>query len=702
MAACVRAPSEGGLAIAALAIAAMGPGAVHAQNDTGTMTMDPVTVTATRNPIAAFTYPGMVSVKDREEIQRKQASTPDDILRDVPNVEFTGGPRRTGEVPSIRGFSGPDVVVTLDGARQNFISGHDGRFFIDPSLLREVEVLRGPASSLYGSGGTGGVIALRTVRARDLLGPGERVGGEVRGGYQSVNEETVGTATAYGRPSENLGFLGSITKRDTGDIELGDGSTLDRTDNDIVSGLGKANWQVAPGHSLEASFQAFRDEAEEPNNAQGRGGDNLVEKDIRSDTARLRYRYSRPDDDLFDVSATGYYTVTEADELRLDNQGAGPAGELLTRDVTTIGFRVENRSRARLPADTNVTFTYGVEGFRDAQNGAAGGGDRPGVPDATAHFGGAFVQAEARIPRPFGVLPGKLFVIPGLRFDHYEASSDVADGNQERALSPRIGLSYQPTDWSLLFANYGRAFRAPTVGELFTTGVHFRIPGVGTNRFVPNPDLDPQRTQTIEFGGGLDESGILTANDRAHVKVSHFITYGEDFIDQQVNQPTPGVDCNPGIPGDCDGTTRAVNIADARLTGTEVEAGYENGRVRVDLAFSTLDGENRDTGDKLGVLTPPQVNLDTALKLPEVDSTVGTRVRAADDFEKVNDPANERDGYVVNDIYATWSPQDGPLSGMRLDLGVDNVFDTNYSRVFTGAPEPGRNFKVALSYGMNF
>jgi hemoglobin/transferrin/lactoferrin receptor protein len=200
----------------------------------------------------------------------------------------------------------------------------------------------------------------------------------------------------------------------------------------------------------------------------------------------------------------------------------------------------------------------------------------------------------------------------------------------------------------------------------------------------------------------LDETGIFTRSDRAHIKVSHFITYGEDFIDQEVNQPTPGVDCTPGIPGDCDGTTRAVNIADARLSGTEVEAGYENRRVRVDLTFSTLDGENRDTGDKLGILTPPQVNLDTAVKLPEVDSTVGTRLRAADDFEKVNDPANERDGYVVNDLYATWAPQDGPLSGVRLDLGVDNVFDTNYSRVFTGAPEPGRNFKVALSYGMNF
>ena len=68
--------------------------------------MDTISVTATRNPIRAFEYPGMVTVIDREQIQTLQPSTPDDVLRFVPNVEFTGGPRRTGEVPSIRGFEG--------------------------------------------------------------------------------------------------------------------------------------------------------------------------------------------------------------------------------------------------------------------------------------------------------------------------------------------------------------------------------------------------------------------------------------------------------------------------------------------------------------------------------------------------------------------------------------------------------------------
>ena len=75
-------------------------------------TLDAISITATRNPLETFEYPGMVTVVGRREIQARQPSTPDDILRFVPGVEFTGGPRRTGETPSIRGFGGADVIVT--------------------------------------------------------------------------------------------------------------------------------------------------------------------------------------------------------------------------------------------------------------------------------------------------------------------------------------------------------------------------------------------------------------------------------------------------------------------------------------------------------------------------------------------------------------------------------------------------------------
>lgn len=665
--------------------------------------LDPISVTATRNPIKAFEYPGMVSVIGREEIQSRQASSPDDILRFVPNVEFTGGPRRTGEVPSIRGFDGPDVIVLIDGARQNFGSAHDGRFFVDPSLLKQVEVLRGPASSLYGSGGTGGVIEFRTIDADDFLANGETFGATASTGYQTVNREKTGTVTGYAAPIEGLGFIGSVTRRDSGSIELGDGSELDNTDDDIISGLFKGSYEFADHHRIEGSFVTFRNDVQEPNNGQAISSD-VFDKEVLSDTYRVAYSYKDPDNDLVNLDILAYYTDLQVDEVELDPATFAVTGELLERNVDTYGFRLDNRSNLTLTDDLAVTFTYGAEYYEDEQDGAEGSGERGGVPDADDRFVGVYGQAEITFSEPFGVIPGDLLIIPGLRFDSYEVSSSVSGSNDETELSPRLGVSYLPTDWLLVFANYAEAFRAPTFDELFTTGTHFEIP-IGpsiVNRFVPNPDLQPQRTKTVEFGAGVTFDDLAEAGDQFQVKASQFLIWGDDFIDTRVIQPTPFTDCNPFIPSACDGTTSTFNVPEAKLWGSEIEASYENERFLVTLGFSRLDGENEETGEKLGTLTPDEVTLNTAVKLPEINSILGWRVLAADQFDEVNAESEKRDGYAVHDVYFSWQPSDDLLQGLRLDLGIDNIFDKSYARVNTEANEPGRNFKGLVSYSVKW
>src|SRR3546814_16453512 len=92
----------------------------------------------------------------------------------------------------------------------------------------------------------------------------------------------------------------------------------------------------------------------------------------------------------------------QADELRLDDLGAGPEGELLKRDVETLGFRVDNRSRVMLSESIGTTFTYGGEFYRDVQDGASASGEREGVPDADSTFYGLFAQAEIAVAEPFG------------------------------------------------------------------------------------------------------------------------------------------------------------------------------------------------------------------------------------------------------------------------------------------------------------
>ena len=686
------------------ALHATAPAIVLSQeNNDNPEQLAPISITATRNPIRTFEYPGMVSVIGGEAIHAGQPSTSDDILRAVPNLEFTGGPRRSGETPSLRGFDGPDIVILLDGARQNFGAAHDGRFFLDPSLLREVEVLRGPASSLYGSGGTGGVIEFRTVDARDLLAADESAGVTVTVGHQSVNDERSATFLGYARPTMALDFIGAVTKRESGDIQLGDGNALTDTEDDILSALIKGGWDFNEHHRLESSLQRFANDAKEPNNGQGAGGADIVAKDIRADNWRLAYRYTNPAAALLDLDIVAYRTETQADERRLDANGAGPVGELLRRDMDTTGLRIDNRSRLPSAHGIATTFTYGGEIYRDEQDGAAGEGERDGVPDAEADYRGLFAQAEMVIGEPLGMLPGDLSIVAGLRHDSFEMSSPIAaNAPRDSERSPRLSASYLPTDWLMFFASYAEAFRAATLDERFLTGTHFVIPiGPGAtivNRFIPNPELRPQRTETLEIGGGLTFENVFSQDDLLEFKAAYFETEGEDFIDLGVNQPAPFTDCNPFIAGACDGTTTSVNVARAILRGVEIESGYENPRLRITLALSTLNGKNEDTGQKLGVLTPPQLHLDTALKWPAHDTRLGWRLHAADEFDDVNSPDEQRAGYAVHDFYFAWTPG----RSIRLDLGIDNAFDKAYSRVFTGATEAGRNIKATLRYDIQW
>lgn len=189
------------LASAAATALACAAGAQDADENGDDAERETITIYGTSNPLPIFSYPGQVSVVTRDDVLTYAPSAISDLLRDLPGVEMSAGPRRSGETPSMRGFGRDNVLVLLDGARQSFTSGHDGAFFLDPTIVKSAEAVRGPASALYGSGAVGGVLAFETIDASDLLAPGETLGASARAGYQSVNEESLATATGVDRKS---------------------------------------------------------------------------------------------------------------------------------------------------------------------------------------------------------------------------------------------------------------------------------------------------------------------------------------------------------------------------------------------------------------------------------------------------------------------------------------------------------------------
>ncbi len=659
--------------------------------------LEPVTVTATTNPMAAFEYPGQVTVMPREQIELLNPSSLDDIYQFIPGVQSVGGPRRTGEVPSIRGFDGPDVNVLFDGVRQNFNSGHDGRLFLDPALLSSVEVVRGPTSALYGSGGLGGTLEFRTLDASDFLAPGETMGARGRVGYASVAGEDQYSGTTYGR-SHGFDVLGSFSYRDAGDIELGDGSTL-RNNESLKSGLVKGSYTGLPDHRFDLSYLGYRGDVTEPANPQGAGSGGLSDKNINNDTVRGAWRWTSSDHKWLDLGVLTYYVRNSVDETSLADTAENPAGTKLDRQVDTVGIKVDNRTPVALTENIHTLITYGTEAFRDKQDGSSSSsddGERLGVPDADADTYAGFVQNEITFEQLFGT-PGSWLLVPGLRYDHFKNDADGEPSNSDGKLSPKVGLSYLPTDWLMLFGNYAHAFRAPTFDEMYADGLHFAIPGLADNFFIPNPDLKPQETVNYELGAGLRFRDVVQNGDRASLKGSYFWIDGKDFIDLQVDQPFPPA-CFPPF---CNGTTQAVNVHDAELNGTEIEADYDSRRLFLALGYSYLDGEDSDTGRPLGVQQPKTLTARVGLKFPAIDSIIGWRGIFAGRLDKA-DPGEEQDAYQVHDVFASWQPQAGLLRGLRFDAGVDNIFDKTYTQVYADVVEPGRDYKVALSYTLNW
>ena len=662
--------------------------------------VDEMTITATRNPSPAFSYPGSVTVIDKEKIDDLVATTVSDLFDAVPGLQFGGGPRRTGEAPSLRGVEGEGVVVLYDGVRQSFLSAHDGRFFIEPELLKSAEVVRGPGSALYGSGAVGGVLAFQTLDAADVLAEGESFGVRAKLGYQGVDDDKSIGGTAFARSQDGrVDGVVSVNYRNAGDIQLGSGEELQADDN-VLSSLVKGSVAITEDLSVDASWLGYRGDAREPNNGQGANTGDIVNKDITSDTVRVGVDFNPSGNSWIDFGLIGYWNTSEVEEDEIDSD------RLITREVETIGLVFDNRTRFELGEASELTFTYGAEYYEDDQVGldnTTADGTRGGVPDASAETFGAFIQAEWTAETEFG----DFRVIPAVRYDHFENSAvDETVNTDDGAVSPKIGVSYQPVDGLLIFGSYSEAFRAPSFNEIFADGVHFTIPlgpfVQAPNFFVPNPDLKPEESQTWEFGAGLDLDNLLADGDQFTLKGSYYTSDVDNLIDLFVDFSF-SAPCFAPIPGPCtSGISQNVNTRRAELSGYEIEASYGSERFYADAAFSAIDGEDKDTGDFVGVLTAPRFNLDAGVKLHEIDARLGARAEIAGELDKVNSPADVRDSYEVFDLYFVWAPTTGNLEGLRLDLGIDNVADEDFERVFAGVSEAGRNFKVAMGWKYAF
>ena len=644
----------------ALAIVSTLPGAAYA-------TTDDITVTATGNARSTFEAPMMVSVIDTSDPENQTASSAADLLRPVPGITLSGSGRTNGQDISMRGYDRRGVLILVDGVRQGTDTGHLNSTFLDPALIKRIEIVRGPSALLYGSGALGGVISYETADAKDLLQEGQNSGFRVFGTGGTGDHSLGMGASAFGR-TDNLDGLVAWSSRDRGDLRQGDGSTAPN-DESINNMLAKGTWYINDAQALSGSLRYYNNDAQEPKNPQtidASTSNPLVDRSTIQRDMQLSYRIAPQGNDWLNADAKVYWS-----EARINAQNVDNTGEF--RKQTTKGGKVENRTRLFSDAFASHLLTYGGEYYRQEQK---PGGVTTGFPEAKIDFSSGWLQDEITLRD----LPVTL--LGGTRYDNSRGSSDGYDDVDADKWSSRAGLTVSPTDWLMLFGSYAQAFRAPTMGEMYNDAKHFSIGSFYTNYWVPNPNLRPETNETQEYGFGLRFDNLMLSNDALEFKASYFDTKAKDYISTTVDFAAA--------------TTMSYNVPNAKIWGWDVMTKYTADLFSLDVAYNRTRGKDKDTGEYISSINPDTVTSKLNIPVAQSGFSVGWVGTFADRSTHISSEYSKQPGYAVNDFYVSYQGQQA-LKGMTTTLVLGNAFDKEYWSP-QGIPQDGRNGKIFVSY----
>lgn len=670
--------------------------AVSANAENAQDVVDVITVTATKTERSVFKTPTAVTVIEQEEIDRFIPLSYKDVLEGTPGLSVQGGSRRIAEEPSIRGFSDQQLVLRLDGARQNFDQQHRGRFFVDPALIKRVEVIRGSASSLYGSGAIGGVLSLETKGAKDMLREGQDIGARSSLGYQSNGDELFASGGVFGQ-ADKVDVLANVVFREVyNDMVDGSGNPIVDSQDRIINGHTKFGFEPTKHQRFELNGDFFSGNGLNPTASDDVSSPTtVVGRDTKEYNFRGNYTYNDPDNQYVNFKAVLHYGDVETTEDRLFD------GRADVSNFKSYGVDLHNTSRFVASDFISAAFTYGFEYFKDEQDGTRDGADRIEYPDAERNFAAGYAQLE------LDIMDGLVSIIPGVRYDSFDLTSNGAFVKREESdFTPRIAVGINPTEEIYLWGSYSQAFRAPTLTELYNDGVHFAVPGgfgPGTlvvNEFVPTPLLEAEQAKSWEVGFRYRKTDIGENGDTFLISANYFKTDVDNFVDTVVtfvDFAKPPSFTPPFGPVTFFGTTRNVN-SQAEINGFEGEMRYENTYLVASVSGFTANGKNPVTGEGLSSIAPDSMTISLRGKLPEYDLQIGARVTITAAQNDVPEDSVTTEGYQTADLFASWSPEDGVLENTVFSFAIDNLLDEDYSIHPTVIRQPGRSFRLNVSH----
>lgn len=649
-------------AVLPTAITLLVAAAPAAAQDPDVFSLEGLVITASPTPRAAEAVANHVTIISGDELRALSAgASVGEALRGVPGLEVV----RNGSVGGVtslftRGAESDHTLVLVDGVQVNLPGGGFDFATLTVDNVERIEIVRGPASALYGSDAVAGVVHIVTRTGR----------GAARGSLAL-------DAGSYGRRdvsadfesgTERAGWSMALARREgDGVLAFNNGST-----STVLSG--QARLLPDDRTSLAVSLRVTDHEYHFPTDGSGAVVD--TNAFTFSDATQLRLAVSRAlgsvlslealvgvnevdggTDDAQDGPADtlGFYGFTSLDHFRRMH-GELRAHVRLGEAVVTGGFEAEEE---RQRSFTESLSAFGPSSGRSASE----RGNVAGFAHASGHVGPAAVDAGARV-------------------EHNERFG--------RATTWQVGASWSVSErtGTRVRAAAGTSIKEPTFFENFATGFA-----------TGNPELDPERARSWEVGveqpwlGGRVETRITWFDQRLH-----------DLIQYTAAPPQPD---DPSF----------FNIAEATSRGLEVDVGARLGAATLGASATWLDTEVTDAGFDAGagatfVEGEPLMRRPTLSWSTRAAVGVGARVRLLADLRAVGE-RSDRDfttfpatpvtlgAYTLLGAGAEISlpDPDGRLPAASITLRGENLLDEGYEEVL-GFEAPGRALHVGLRVGV--
>ena len=648
---------------------------------------EPITVTSMRGAVETFLSPMPVSVLSAERVHREAGISLAKSVSALPGVRDVSTGLQIGK-PMVRGLYGPRVLVLHDGSRlEDYSWSEEDGPSIDARLAERVEVIRGPASVLYGSDALSGVV---NVLPEELPGPRAPLRGAIEAYTQTNNIELGSAAKLEGALGDRLSWRVAGTGRFAGSYRTPVGEVAHT--GFLSANVDGAGAYRGDNHSATLRFSHYGGEfklleangppAPPAGGAQTEEGPERVLLDDRVQIAGnhlwsgfhletraqfQRHALQEKSDEC--VPPPGQTTCTPpppgqeavAFDLLLNTATADVVGH------HTLGSRVRG--------------TVGLSGMLQSNDSR---GPIFLVPGATINSGALFAMEEISVG-------DRMRILLGGRGDTRHLSADANtqlqlqdDSRSWTSSTAHAGVVLSATSAFAFVADVGMGWRAPTLFDLYANGPH-----LAEARFeVGDRTLEPERALNTDVG-------VRWATGRVRADVTGFVNTVNDFI-----YLTPTAQTQNGLQ-----VFRHVQ-SDARLTGAEglIEVNVTD-PLTVRLQHDFVRGEKRGSASgPLPLMPPPRTVLGGQLRSTRLRwaryASLGLEAERVEKQTRLDPNDFPTEGYTLINVDTEIERAVGRRA-FRFDFDVRNASNRNYrdflSRYKQFAPSPGINFILRLS-----